>query len=226
MGRATDGQHYQRALQYLNGGDWAAAEGALLQLRQAAGDEDVALADALAYALLMQGDYAACAAVLEPVLVHPQRSFWIAHKYGDALRGLHQPAAAALYYRQALAEGSTSALTARNLLQVLHELDPDQALVELESWPQPLAGVRLEGAQLAAALVAGLELVGWLQERGLATPALQRRLLEQRLYGLEFGWEQLPTALTAADKGVCDPDQAWCAALGWRLEQLGLNPAV
>jgi hypothetical protein len=34
------------------------------------GDEDVALADAL----LMQGDYAACAQVLEPVLIHPQRS--------------------------------------------------------------------------------------------------------------------------------------------------------
>ena len=226
MGRATDRQHYQRALQYLNAGDWAAAEGVLLQLRQAAGDEDVALADALAYALLMQGDYAACAAVLEPVLVHPQRSFWIAHKYGDALRGLHQPEAAAQVYRQALAEGSTSALTARNLLQVLHELDPDQALVELEGWPQPLAAARLEGAQLAAALVAGLELVGWLQRRGLATPALQRRLLEQRLYGLEPCWEQLATGVTPAEKTASDPDQAWCVALRWRLEQLCLKPAV
>ena len=225
MGRATVEQHYQRALHDLKAGDWAAAEGSLLQVRQVLGPADVAVADALAYALLMQGDYGACARVLEPVLTHPQRSFWIAHKYADALRGLHQPEAAARFYRQALAEGSTSPLTARNLLQVLHELDPEQALLELEGWHQPLAAAQLEGIQLAAGLVAGLELVVWLQDRGLATPALQRRLLEQRLYGLDLGGAQgADDVASAMDTAGQDADQAWCAALRWRLKRLGLSP--
>ena len=203
----------------MQAGDWPAAEGALLQVRELNGPEDLAVADALAYALLMQGDYSGCAQVLEPVLLHPQRSFWIQHKAGDARRGLHQPDAAAAHYRQALAEGSTSALTARNLLQVLHGLAPEQALVELERWPQPLAPALLEGAQAAAALVAGLELVQWLQARNLATPALQRRLLEQQLYGLEA----VVLGAAPATEASPDADQAWCAALGDRLQQLGLS---
>ena len=219
MGCVTVEQHYQRALEYLQASDWPAAEGALLQVRQAKGPEDVAVADALAYALLMQGDYTGCAQVLEPVLNHPQRSFWIQHKAGDARRGLHQPEVAAAHYRQALAEGSTSALTARNLLQVLHGLAPEQALVELERWPQPLAPAQLEGAQAAAALVAGLELVEWLEARGWATPALQRRLLEQRLYGFQ------PVVVREPDASD-EPDQLWCAALQQRLRQLELNPGA
>ena len=195
----------------------------MLQVRHVRGAQDLAVADALAYALLMQGDYGGCARVLQPVLAHPQRSFWIQHKAGDAQRGLHQPDAAVTHYRQALAEGSTSPLTARNLLQVLHGQDPKQALAELESWPQPLSGSRLEGAQAAAALVAGLELVIWLQGRGLATPALQRRLLEQKLYGLEpLASDDLAQALALEP---LDPDQAWCGALAWRLQQLRLIPA-
>ena len=219
MGRATVEQHYQRALGYLQAGDWPAAEGALLQVRQWSGPEDVAVADALAYALLMQGDYSGCARVLEPVLNHPQRSFWIQHKAGDARRGLHQPDVAAAHYRQALAEGSTSALTARNLLQVLHGLAPEQALVELERWPQPLAPARPEGAQAAAALVAGLELVEWLEARGWATPALQRRLLEQKLYGFQ-------AVQVSGLNSSPDVDQRWCAALQERLRHLALNPGA
>lgn len=199
----------------------------MLQVRLVRGAEDLAVADALAYALLMQGDYRGCAQVLEPVLAHPQRNFWIQHKAGDAQRGLHQPDQAIQHYRQALAEGSTSPLTARNLLQVLHGQEPGLALVELQGWRQPLSGAQLEGAQAAAALVAGLELVIWLQERGLATPALQRRLLEQKLYGLEQPCSTdlaVVLALVPA-AGDLDPDHAWCGALTWRLQQLQLSPA-
>jgi len=219
VSRATVEHHYQRALEYLQAGDWPAAEGALLQVRQGNGPQDVAVADALAYALLMQGDYSGCAQVLEPVLHHPQRSFWIQHKAGDARRGLHQPEEAVAHYRLALAEGSTSALTARNLLQVLHGLAPEQALAELACWPQPLAPALLEGAQAAAALVAGLELVEWLEARGWATPALQRRLLEQRLYGFE------PVGVRELDASD-EADELWCAALQQRLRQLELNPGA
>jgi hypothetical protein len=204
-------------LEYLQAGDWPAAEGALLHVRQRKGPDDLAVADALAYALLMQGDYRGCAQVLEPVLSHPQRSFWIQHKAGDARRGLHQPEAAAAHYRQALAEGSTSTLTARNLLQVLHGLAPQQALAELEQWPHPLPVPWLEGAQAAAALVPGLELVAWLEARGWATPALQRRLLEQKLYGLE------PVVVPGLGP-TQDGDHRWCVALQQRLRQLQLNP--
>ena len=41
-------------------------------------------------------------------------------------------------------------------------------------------------AQQAAALTAGLELAAWLQQQGLATPALERRLTEQELYALRW----------------------------------------
>ena len=217
MSRGIVEQHYQRALEYLKAGDWPAAEGALLHVRLHKGPDDVAVADALAYALLMQGDYRGCAQVLEPVLSHPQRSFWIQHKAGDARRGLHQPTVAAAHYRQALAEGSTSALTARNLLQVLFGLAPEQALAELDQWPSPLPVPWLEGAQAAAAVVPGLVLVEWLEGRGWATQALQRRLLEQNLYRLE-------PVLVVKQQTSRDGDQGWCAALQQRLQQLQLNP--
>jgi hypothetical protein len=213
VSRAPSSPHYQRALADLEVGDWAAAEGWLLQARLQAGPEALAVADALAYALLMQGDYQGCALVLEPVLEHPQRSFWIWHKYGDALRGLHQLGAAAAAYRRALAEGSTSALTARNLLQVLHEQAPELAVAELEHWALPLAPALVEGAQQAAALTAGLELAAWLQHRGLALEALQRRLTEQELYGLRWPAWLEPASGTGTD---------WLAALAARAAQLGL----
>lgn len=217
-----DDGHYQRAVAYLQDGDWSVAEGFLLRLRQQRGPQDLSVADALAYALLMQGNYRACAQVLEPVLSHPQRSFWIQHKYGDAMRGLHQLEAAAKHYRLALAEGSTSSLTSRNLLQVLHELEPEQALAELDRWAQPFAPSLLEGAQAAAACASGLDLVEWLHRRGLANPALQRRLIEQRCYELDLtGIEHC-----AAPHYLPDHDQRWCQALMQRLNQLGLSPMV
>lgn len=213
MSRATYSRHYQRAIAALEGADWQAAEGWLLQARAELGADDLALADALAYALLMQGDYRGCALALERVLEHPERSFWIWHKQGDALRGLHQLPAAAAAYRRALAEGSTSPITVRNLLQVLHELHPDQALAELERWPQPLAAALLEGAQHAAVLTAGLELAAWLQQRGLATPALERRLTEQELYSLRWpDWLGQETQASSP----------WLVALQARVQQLGL----
>jgi hypothetical protein len=214
VSRATSSQHYQRAIAALEGGDWPAAEGWLLQARGDLGADDLAVADALAYALLMQGDYRGCALALEPVLEHPDRSFWIWHKQGDALRGLHQLPAAAAAYRRALAEGSTSPITARNLLQVLHEQSPEKALAELERSPLPLATALVEGAQQAAALTAGLELAAWLQQRGLATPALERRLTEQELYSLRWpNWlGQQPEA-----------GSPWLAALQARVQQLDLG---
>lgn len=217
-----DEGHYQRAVAYLHAGDWPAAEGWLLRLRQQRGPQDLSVADALAYALLMQGNYRACAQVLEPVLSHQQRSFWIQHKYGDAMRGLHQLEAASKHYRLALAEGSTSSLTSRNLLQVLHELAPEQALAELDRWAQPFAPSLLEGAQAAAACASGLALVEWLHRRGLANPALQRRLIEQRCYELDVaGIEHC-----AVSQDLQDHDQRWCQALMQRLKQLGLSPMV
>jgi hypothetical protein len=213
VSRATSSQHYQRAIAALEGGDWPAAEGWLLQARGDLGADDLAVADALAYALLMQGDYRGCALALEPVLEHPDRSFWIWHKQGDALRGLHQLPAAAAAYRRALAEGSTSPITARNLLQVLHEQSPEKALAELERSPLPLATALVEGAQQAAALTAGLELAAWLQQRGLATPALERRLTEQELYSLR--WPNWLGHQTQAHS-------PWLVALQLRVQQLGL----
>ncbi len=213
MSRATSSRHYQRAIAALEGADWPAAEGWLLQARAELGAADLAVADALAYALLMQGDYRGCALALEPVLEHPGRSFWIWHKQGDALRGLHQLPAAAAAYRRALAEGSTSPITARNLLQVLHEQGPEQALAELERWPQPLSAALVEGAQQAAALTAGLELAAWLQQQGLATPALERRLTEQELYALRWpDWLRQET----------EHGSPWLVALRTRVQQLGL----
>lgn len=213
MSLATSNRHYQRAVAALEESDWIAAEGWLLQARSELGPVEIAVADALAYALLMQGDYRGCAQVLQPVLEHPQRSFWIWHKYADALRGLHQLSAAAQAYRRALREGSTSALTSRNFLQVLHQQSPELALAELESWPDVLPEPLVEGVQQAAALTAGLELAAWLQRRGLATAALQRRLIEQELYAL-----RCPSWMAATDA-----EPGWLEALQLRLLQVGLT---
>lgn len=213
MSRATSSRYYQRAFAALESADWSVAEGLLLQARVELGPEELPVADALAYALLMQGDYRGCAQALLPVLEHPDRSFWIWHKYADALRGLHQLPTAAEAYRRALAEGSSSPLTARNLLQVLHEQGPQLALAELEGWPEPMAAPLVDGAQQAAALTAGLELAAWLQERGLATAALQRRLTEQQLYDL-----CLPPWLVEEPHTASD----WLLVLRKRVQQLGL----
>ena len=191
-------------------GDWAAAEGWLLKARALAGPLDPVVGDALGYVLLMQGEFRATLAVLEPLLAHPNRSFWIAHKVGDAHRALHHGMVAVDFYRQALAEGSTSPLTARNLLQVLYGEDPALALAELDLWPEPLAEPRLDGVRQAALEVPGWELAAWLETRGLATAALLQRLAVQRLYVLE------PQGL--APQG----SSAWAVALRQRLQRLGL----
>ena len=97
--------------------------------------------------------------------------------------------------------------------------DSARALAVRARWTQPFEAALLEGGEDAAALVAGLELVVWLEARGLATPALQRRLLEQRLYGFE---PVVVRQLDASDEA----DQLWCAALQQRLRQLELNPGA
>lgn len=211
---------WRQALELLEAADWAAAEGRLLHLRQELGAQQPAVADALAYALLMQGDFEGCAAALQPVLDHPQRSFWVAHKYADALRGLHATEAAVQYYRQALDEGSTSPLTARNLLEVLHELEPQRALDELSSWPLPLSSARQEGAVAAAERVSGLELAAWLQQRGIATTSLQRRLIEEHLLQLSEITSLWGHPVSASAES--EPDQGWLSALQQRLVDLQL----
>jgi len=71
----------------------------------------------------------------------------------------------------------------------------------------------LEGAQHAAVLTAGLELAAWLQQRGLATPALERRLTEQELYSLRWpDWLGQETQASSP----------WLVALQARVQQLGL----
>lgn len=206
---------WRQALALLEAADWAAAEGRLLHLRQKLGAQQPAVADALAYALLMQGDFEGCAAALQPVLDHPQRSFWVAHKYADVLRGLHAPEAAAQYF---LHEGSTRPLTARNLLEVLHELEPQRALDELSSWPLPLSSAQQEGAVAAAERVSGLELAAWLQQRGIATTSLQRRLIEEQLLQLSESTSLWGHPVSASAES--EPDQGWLPALQQRLEHL------
>ena len=106
---------------------WAQAEGLLRRFVQLMPKAPVDVWDVLAYALLMQGDYAACLVVLRPWSSDATRSFWVNHKLGDALRGLNQWDEAVAAYQMSLADGSDTPLTVRNLLQVLDALSPQRA---------------------------------------------------------------------------------------------------
>ncbi len=167
---------------------WAQAEGLLRRMVQLVPNAPVDVWDVLAYALLMQGDYAACLVVLRPWSSDATRSFWVNHKLGDALRGLNQWDEAVNAYRMSLADGSDTPLTVRNLLQVLDALSPQRAVSQLSQWQSagPLQAFVLEGTQEAAMLVPGLELAEALFASGDADAPCRRRLLEAACYSFDL----------------------------------------
>ena len=167
---------------------WAQAEGLLRRLIQLVPTASVEVWDVLAYALLMQGDYAACLAVLKPWSSDATRNFWVNHKIGDALRGLNQLDEAVEAYQLSLADGSNTPLTVRNLLQVLDALAPQRCVAQLAEWHAkgPLLPFVLEGAREAAVLVPGLELAEALFASGDANAPCRRRLLEAACYAFDM----------------------------------------
>ena len=204
--------------------DWDAAEGLLRRFLQLVPASPLEVWDTLGYVLLMQGDYSGCLFALEPRRADPARSFWLEHKLGDAHRGLNQPEPALSCYRRSLADGSDSALTCRNLLQVLDGLEPARAVEELRSWQQlgPPSSCAWDGARQAAVLVPGLGLAQQLWQAGEADAACRQRLLEDACYGLDQPRVQaLLTAARASQTGF----SPWERALQQRLEDLGLAAA-
>lgn len=207
---------------------WSEAEGLLRRFIQLGSGAPVEVWDTLAYTLLMQGDYQACLNALAPWVDHPERSFWLRHKQGDALRGLNQLEPAVEAYRRSLRDGSDSPLTWRNLLQCLDGLAPERAVAELEACMRGGSGVLpaagWEGARAAALLVPGLELAELLLRCGEADAACRRRLVEHALYTLD-----LPGALAVLNG---DGLNAWEQALVVRLRgveakaELGRTPAA
>lgn len=202
---------------------WVEAEGLLRRYAQLVPNPPLDVWDGLAYCLLMQGDYISCLEVLEPLRTHQGRSFWINHKVGDALRGLNRLEAAVEAYEMALMDGSDSALTVRNLLQVLDELDSKLALKRWQRWcafgPRP--SFVLEGARMAAHLVPGLELSALLNQTLEADAGCRRRLLEDAAYALD--WSTCESVLDAAAAcGMTD----WELQLRRRLDEFQLLPGV
>ena len=182
---------------------WAQAEGLLRRFVQLMPQAPVDVWDVLAYALLMQGDYAACLVVLRPWSSDATRSFWVNHKLGDALRGLNQWDEAVDAYEMSLADGSDTPLTVRNLLQVLDALSPQRAVDQLSQWQAngPLKPFVLDGALEAAVLVPGLELAEALFALGKAHAPCRRRLLENACYSFDLSAcsKLLEASLASAD---------------------------
>lgn len=181
---------WQLVQQALAEGEWATAEGALRRLLDLQ-PERPELLDLLAYALLMQGQFQACEGVLRQALACGGCSFWTPHKLGDALRGQQRLEEAVAAYEQALAWGSDSPLTARNLLLVLDGLEPQRAIGRLEQWARPPLPWTsrppwLEGACEAALTSPGLEMACWLQRQGCPDPAIRQRGLGEAVLRLEF----------------------------------------
>ena len=203
-----------RAMFWLENREWAAAEGVLLQLLELGDGPEPSLQDALGYALLMQGDYHLCESILAKVSDHPDRSFWVSHKLGDALRGQHQLLEAASWYERSLQEGSISPLTYRNLIQVLWSVDHRRAIVLLEQWLAKYgnSGSWLEGAHLAADLLPEPDICLWLHDHGLAGILQQRRLLQHWSYQLN-----LDACLPLIHQNLGDP---WIAQFARRLNLL------
>jgi hypothetical protein len=224
---------YRQVHQLLTANDWQAAEGLLLRLRQTHSARLMLQVDALlGYTLSMQAAHDEAWLVLEPLLQHPQRTFWVAHLAADCQRGLGEWKRAVSLYHQALDDGSDSPLTVRNLVQVLLQLDPQLALRQLRQWQHEggLQGAVLEGTQQALDAVVTPELDRWLDQQGLAGPLQQRRLLRSDLRQLDL--EQVRERLARfqangqAD-GVGDADhhaidRLWLQAAAARLQRLGL----
>lgn len=185
---------WQLVQQALAEGEWATAEGALRRLLDLQ-PERPELLDLLAYALLMQGQFQGCEVVLRQALACGGCSFWTPHKLGDALRGQQRLEEAVAAYEQALAWGSDSPLTARNLLLVLEAINPEQALARLDEWAHGLEDTAahwlappfwLAGALEAALTSGGLELAFWLHRHGCRDPEIRRLALQEAV--MRFDW--------------------------------------
>ena len=186
-------QWWQRCLDALERKDWPELEGAVLRLLEVVPPQ-AELLDLLGHALLMQGHFQRSQEALEQALAAGSRNFWTPHKLGDAHRGLQRPAAAVAAYEQALAWGSDSPLTLRNLLEVLHAEAPPTALARLETlaaetpppwdWQQP--PVWLAGVIAAAVNVQGAQLAEWLCERGCPDAGVRTVAWQERLYRLDL----------------------------------------
>ena len=204
--------------------DWEAAEGLLRRLIQLNPSVGVEVWDHLGFTLLMQGDYLGCLEILKPFASHPQRSFWVQHKLGDAFRGLNKLDDAVRCYRLSLQEGSDSPLSFRNLLQVLDRQDPQLALGELQRWRQLSTGMpdaAWDGARQAALLVPGPALVQTLQSWGLADGDCRQRLLKAACYDLDLDQVcHLLQQAAAQPAGL----SAWELSLQERLKRFNLWP--
>lgn len=166
---------------------WPEAEGLLLYLLEHGAIDEISARDALAYVQLEQGDYRSCLATLEPLLGHPDRHFWIAHKAADCWRGLGASDLAVLLYEQAISEGSDSFLTFRNLLQVLDECAVEERLVRwFARFGSGSEAAWVLGAQAAAMQVPHWRIGSWLVEHGLADAAVRHRHLQHQIYELNF----------------------------------------
>lgn len=189
--------------------NWPVAEGALqrlLQLGGAAADQ----LDLLAYVLLMQGRFADCEATLEQALAAGSRSFWTPHKLGDARRGQQRHRAAVTAYEQALAWGSDSPLTVRNLLEALMVVDGEEALRRLQQLAAAQQPGWREGACAAASSGLAPRLAEWLCAVDAADDAVQNLVCIRRLCCLDLeGTNQLLHTIHTP----------WSAALQQRLAQ-------
>lgn len=180
--------HYRQMLLFMEAADWAPAEGWLWWMRERRGWGGLVPIDQpLGCCLVMQGQHRLGLQLLEPLLQHPQRNFWVAHLAGDALRGCNHLEEAVVLYRQAQTDGSDSPLTARNLLQVLWQRDEEAALEQLRDWlaADQLHGAVLLGVQQALASGQAPALEHWLAEHDLATPQQLQRLTEAALERLD-----------------------------------------
>jgi len=184
-------QWWEQAQEALAARDWPRLEGCLLRLLQLVPPQ-AELLDLLGHALLMQGHYAQGQRALEQALELGADHFWTPHKLGDAHRGLQRLEAACAAYEQALAWGSDSPLTSRNLLEVLHQRSPELALTRLSAfqaggaptWSTPPPW--LEGAGAAALRVIGPELALWLSEQGCPDPAVRAVVWQEALHQLDL----------------------------------------
>jgi tetratricopeptide (TPR) repeat protein len=173
--------------------DWPQLERLLTPLLELAPNH-AELLDLLGQALLMQGKAAQGCVVLQKALLAGNRSFWTPHKLGDAHRALQDPVAAVEAYEQALAWGSDSPLTSRNLLEVLHAGSEAAAIERLErlaaaepppwNWQAPPPW--LEGACAAALRVQGPALAAWLQGHGCPDPAVRALVWRYHLFRLDL----------------------------------------
>ena len=179
-----------QARRALGAEDWPTATAALRQLQQRHPQHPEVL-DLLGFSLVMGGAPAEALPVLHGALDAGGRSPWIPHKLGDAHRALQQAEAAADWFETALAWGSDSPLSPRNLLEVLHSLDPERALGRLERFAaaEPIDWGRrplwLQGAEAAAVRVVGSDLARWLCDHGCPEAPVRALVWQDHLARLD-----------------------------------------